>query len=113
MGMSPLLRIEVEVCVCVQCEFGSAGRASYSSMLDLRTMIGVVGAPKRDATAWIHCAVVGESRPRRGPQSTQVGSQAVPAMQVVLQHKRARSIGRSSFTLRPTTLTTSPWRFQP
>src|SRR5262249_62364586 len=93
MGMSPVLRIEIEVCVCVQCEFGSAGRASYSSMLDLRTMIGVVGAPKRDATLWIHCAVVGESRLRRWPQSGQLISLASARMPMLRQDGRSRARG--------------------
>jgi len=47
------------------------GGASLRSVLDMRTMIGAVGAPKRVTTCSIHAAVGLLSHPRYWPQSAQ------------------------------------------
>src|SRR5262245_23561363 len=80
--------------------------ASSSNVWALRTTIGVAGAPKRATTSPIHCAVDLLSQPRCCPQLEQVssptcGSRAAPMVQTLRQHGRSRSMGRSSFSLRP------------
>ena len=112
-GNASCLRIERSP-MCAQVDVGGrVQRFSCSGLAPpllwcgiLRTTIGVVGAPKRDITLSIQCAVVLLIQPRCWPQSAQISSPAWgllpgPIVQTLRQQGRSRSIGRSIFTRSP------------
>src|SRR5262249_53959375 len=92
--------------VRVQVQFVSVRGASSCTSDEVRTTIGVVGAPKRVTTCLIHCAVDWLNQPRCWPQSAQLNEPACgplpgPIMQMFRQHGFSRSTTRSSLTLIP------------